>query len=208
MDSEARWEEILEAAGKIFYEKGYEGTSLQDIASAVGMLKGSIYYYIKTKEDLLYELVTRAQLLFLTTLEEDEQTAAAPAPERLSAFIGRWMALSAKHRGVVAERDFIRLSGRRLKVVIGRRDQFSTFVKNIISQGIDEGAFDPAVDPSLATNAVFDLMQSSRRWHRSTGRLTMEALGDWYTTFVIRGLGGPAFASPPSTPARRGRRRG
>jgi TetR/AcrR family transcriptional regulator, cholesterol catabolism regulator len=197
MDSEARWEEIVSAAASIFYKKGYEATSLQDIATAVGLLKGSIYYYIKTKEDLLYEIVTRAQTVFMGTLDEDGKTGAAPAPERLRAFIVRWMTLTAKDRewGLVAEREFSRLSPRRLKIVIGRRDQYSRFVKEIIAQGVDEGAFDPAVDMSVATSAIFELMISSRQWHRPTGRLSLVDIGDWYATFVIRGLGGPAFAA-------------
>jgi TetR/AcrR family transcriptional regulator, cholesterol catabolism regulator len=196
MDSEARWEEIVHAAAAIFYKKGYEATSLQDIASAVGLLKGSIYYYIKTKEDLLYELVNRAQILYMGTLEEDAELAAAPAPERLKSFIMRWMALTAKDRewGLVAEREFSRLSPRRLKVVIGRRDTYSNFVKDIISQGVAEGAFDPSVEPSIATTAIFELMISSHLWHRPTGRLTLVDIGDWYATFVVRGLGGPDWS--------------
>lgn len=208
MDSEARWEEIMNAAASIFYRKGYEATSLQDIASAVGLLKGSIYYYIKTKEDLLYELETRVQTIYMDTLVEDEATAAAPAPERLRAFMRRWMALKAKDRewGIVAEREFTRLSPRRLKIVIGRRDKYSGFVKDIITQGIDEGAFDPSVDLSVATTAVFELMISSTQWHRPGGRLTLVDLGDWFATFVIRGLGGPEFAA--TQPRSSGRRRG
>jgi len=196
MDSEARWEEIVHAAASIFYQKGYEATSLQDIATAVGLLKGSIYYYIKTKEDLLYEIVSRAQMIFMGTLEEDAETAAAPAPERLRAFIGRWMALTAKDRewGLVAEREFSRLSPRRLKIVISRRDQYSGFVKDIIAQGVEAGAFDPSVDLSVATTGIFELMNSSRQWHRQTGRLSLVDLGDWYATFVIRGLGGPRWS--------------
>ncbi len=200
MDSEARWEEIVHAAASIFYKKGYEATSLQDIASAVGLLKGSIYYYIKTKEDLLYELVNRAQILYLGTLEEDAELAAAPAPERLRAFIRRWMALTSKDRewGLVAEREFNRLSPRRLKVVIGRRDTYSNFVKDIIADGVAEGAFDPAVDPSIATTAIFELMISSNLWHRPTGRLSLVDIGDWYATFVVRGLGGPQWSQSQS----------
>ena len=72
--------EIYEHATRLFAERGFAGTSLQDIASAVGLLKGSIYYYIKTKEDLLYELVNRAQILYLGTLEEDAELTVAPAP--------------------------------------------------------------------------------------------------------------------------------
>ena len=195
-ESEERWQEIITAAGEIFYAKGYEATSLQDIASAVGLLKGSVYYYIKTKEDLLYELVTRAQALMGSSLEEDEHVRVASAPDRLRAFIGRWMALTATERkwSMVAEREFMRLTPRRLKAVIESRDRFSSFVKGIVRQGVDEGAFDPDVDVSVATVVVFELMKSSHLWHRPSGPLSIDDIGDWYATFVIRGLGGPAWS--------------
>ena len=190
-----RWTDIVERAGAIFYRKGYEATSLQDIADSVGMLKGSIYYYIKTKEDLLYELVSRAQDMFEATLEEDEETARSPAPVRLRAFIGRWMALTSRERewGLVAEREFMRLSRRRLRRVIERRDELSGHVKDIIRQGIDEGAFDPTTDESVGAAAIFELMKTSHLWHRPSGPLSMAELGDWYATFAIRGLGGPRW---------------
>jgi AcrR family transcriptional regulator len=196
-DADARWEEIIEKAGSIFYEKGYEATSLQDIATAVGLHKGSIYYYINTKEDLLYELVSRAIDRYLGTLEKDEETAGESAPERLRAFIQRWMTLSAKDRewGLVAEREFRRLSPRRLRAVIAKRDVFSGFVKEIVATGVDDGFFDPDVDLSVATTAIFELMLSSHQWHRPTGPLTLRDVGDWYATFVIRGLGGPNWVA-------------
>ncbi|HKA85581.1 MAG TPA: TetR/AcrR family transcriptional regulator [Acidimicrobiales bacterium] len=192
---EDRWTDIVERAGAIFYRKGYEATSLQDIADSVGMLKGSIYYYIKTKEDLLYELVSRAQDMFEATLEEDGETARSPAPVRLRAFIGRWMALTSRERewGLVAEREFMRLSRRRLRRVIERRDELSGYVKDIIRQGIDEGAFDPTTDESVGAAAIFELMKTSHLWHRPSGPLSMAELGDWYATFAIRGLGGPRW---------------
>jgi AcrR family transcriptional regulator len=212
MDSEERWEEILAAASHIFLEKGYEAASLQDIASAVGILKGSVYYYIKTKEDLLYELVRRAQAERMHVLEEGPELGGAPAPERLRAFIGRWMAETEQQRvwNIVAERDFRKLSSRRLKTVIERRDRFSGFVKAIIDDGVRQGQFDPDVDTSVATNTIFELMNTSRMWYQPTGRLSLTEIGDWYATFVIRGLGGPdwtAVGSGKRPPPRNGARR-
>ncbi len=208
MDGEERWEEILTTAGEIFERKGYEAASLQDIASAVGILKGSMYYYIKTKEDLLYELVRRAQAARMPTLDEDEEVRKAPAPVRLRAFIARWMAETEKERvwNRVAEQDFRKLRGRRLSAVIERRDKFSDFVKSIIVQGIEERDFDPAVDPSVATNTIFELMNTSRMWYQPTGRLSLAQIGDWYATFVIRGLGGPAWSTDSAASSSRPRR--
>jgi AcrR family transcriptional regulator len=193
MDSEARWEEIIEAASQIFLKNGYEATSLQDIASAVGILKGSIYYYIKAKEDLLFEIVDRAQILYLGTLEEDAETAAAPAPTRLAGFIRRWLTLTQRQQewNTVAERSFDKLSPERLHLVIERRDHISAFVKDILGQGVREGAFDPSIDISLATITVFELLNHTNEWHQPNGRLSREGVADWYARFVIRGLGGP-----------------
>lgn len=212
MDSEERWEEILAAASQIFLEKGYEAASLQDIASAVGILKGSVYYYIKTKEDLLYELVRRAQAERMHVLDEDPSVAESPPPDRLRAFIARWMAETEQQRvwNIVAERDFRKLSSRRLKAVIERRDRFSAFVKAIIDQGVAEGQFDPDVDTSVATNTIFELMNTSRMWYQPTGRLSLLEIGDWYATFVIRGLGGPDWTGNrrrARTPERNGSRK-
>src|SRR5271168_73960 len=56
-----RWAQILNVAAQVFFEKGYDATSLQDIANRTGILKGSLYYYIETKEDLLGNLLREAQ---------------------------------------------------------------------------------------------------------------------------------------------------
>jgi AcrR family transcriptional regulator len=190
-EAATRWNDILDAAALAFYEKGYEGASLQQIAQSVGLLKGSIYYYIKSKEDLLFALVSRAQEEFEPTLLEDPELAASSAPVRLRAFVERWMALTEKMREwhVVAEREFSRLSPRYLQIVIERRDAASAFVKSIIRQGVSEGDFDPDVDLSVATTVVFELMLTTHLWHRPGSRLTFAQVASWYADFIVQGLG-------------------
>jgi AcrR family transcriptional regulator len=192
-NGKGRWEEILTAAAKTFAEKGYVATSLQDIASAVGLLKGSIYYYIESKEDLLFELVQRGVEAHLPILQEDATTAAAAAPVRLRAFIRGWMALTRTERiwSRVAEQEFRRLRPARLRQVIAERDKFSALVKSIVEQGIKDGDFDPQTDPSVATNALFALMATTGNWFKPSGRLSYGEIADWYAEFFIRGLAGP-----------------
>src|SRR6195952_1565035 len=55
---EERWSELIEVATDVFYAKGYDAASLQDIADRLGMLKGSLYYYIQSKEDLLFDVIS------------------------------------------------------------------------------------------------------------------------------------------------------
>ncbi|GAA4232726.1 AcrR family transcriptional regulator [Streptosporangium album] len=194
-NGEERWEEIVTAAAKIFSQKGYAATSLQDIASAVGILKGSMYHYIKNKEDLLFELVRRALDVQMPVLVEEASAGARSAPERLRSFIRRWMGFSRAQRlwSRVAENEFSQLSGKRYKEVVAERDKFSDFVKGIIEQGIREGAFDPATNPSVVTSSLFELMNSTPKWFKPSGDLSYGELAEWYATFVIRGIGGPDF---------------
>ncbi|HEY9563993.1 MAG TPA: helix-turn-helix domain-containing protein, partial [Nocardioides sp.] len=57
MPRPSRWDDVVSAAARVFSEKGFGGASLEDVANEVGMLKGSLYNYIKSKEDLLFAIV-------------------------------------------------------------------------------------------------------------------------------------------------------
>ena len=76
----ARWNEILDAAGHVFHEKGYQAARIEDIASRVGILRGSLYYYIESKEDLLFALCVDGHSSGLETIAEPPEPAAADAP--------------------------------------------------------------------------------------------------------------------------------
>lgn len=208
-DREQRWDEIVEAAANVFYAKGYEGASLQDIATAVGLLKGSIYYYIDTKEDLLFELVMRAQAVWHTTLIEDSTLAASSAPVRLREFIVRFMQLQEQHRewGIVAEAEFKRLSPDYLAKVIEGRRRFGAFVEGIMRQGVEDGDFDNVITIPLATAMVFELVKSGLQ-HRPIGSSNAIAeYADAYVTLLVRGLGKSDWVAPSRAAVAAKRRR-
>jgi TetR/AcrR family transcriptional regulator, cholesterol catabolism regulator len=190
-ENERRWDEIIHAAAVSFYAKGYEGASLQDVANEVGLLKGSIYYYIDSKEDLLFELVERAQAIAMETLDEGEALQRRAAQDRLRAFIRRWIALKNAEREwmIVAEREFMRLDQRRLKQVKANRRKMSDFVENLVRRGIEEGSFDPGLGVDLARDMVFELMKSSHLYRRPRSGADLDDLADRYATFALRGLG-------------------
>ena len=189
----ARWNEILEAAGEVFHEKGYTAARIEDIAARVGILKGSLYYYIETKEDLLFALSDQAHSSGVESIAEPPELAAADAPTRLAAFVQRWcIVLDANPPyATVAEREVGRLSGERYDQVMGKRNQLHGFVRSIVEQGIAEGSFDPGIDPGVATNALFEMMNGTRHWYRTDGRKSHQDIGEWYCVFILRGLAPP-----------------
>jgi AcrR family transcriptional regulator len=189
----ARWNEILEAAGEVFHEKGYQAARIEDIAARVGILKGSLYYYIESKEDLLFALSDQAHSSGVESIAEPPELHGADAPTRLGGFIERWcVVLDANPPyATVAERDVGRLRGDRYEQVMAKRNQLHGFVRSLIEQGIAEGSFDPAIDPGIATNALFELMNGTRHWFRPDGRKSTRDIGEWYREFILRGLAAP-----------------
>jgi AcrR family transcriptional regulator len=189
--NEARWNEILDAAGAVFHEKGYQAARMEDIAARVGILKGSLYYYIQTKEDLLYALALDGHTKGVATLEEDEATHSADAATRLAAFVRRYMAMmpSNPEYAPVAERDVGLLSSERREHVMAMRNQIHRFLRAIVEQGIAEGRFDAGLDPGVVTNSLLELLNGTVRWFRPGGRMSYAGVGEFYVTLLERGLG-------------------
>lgn len=190
----ARWGEILQAAGEVFDEKGYQAARIEDIAARVGILKGSLYYYIESKEDLLFALSENAHATGLSAIVEEAELAAADAPTRLGEFIRRWMVVLADNPpyATVTDREVGALGGERYEQVMAKRNQLHGFVRGLLEQGIADGDFDPATDPGVATNSVFQMLNATSGWFRPTGRLTITDIGEWYRMFVLSGLAAPS----------------
>jgi AcrR family transcriptional regulator len=187
--NEARWSEILKVASEVFSEKGYEATTIQDIASRVGLLKGSLYYYIENKEGLMYQLSVRAHSEHLQGLRDDPGIAEGDAVSRMEHFIERYM-VQLDHNppwNKVMERDFT-FSGERLSSIHALQHQMDLMLKGIVTQGIGEGVFDPTIDVSVAVNGILSLMNSTTRWHRPAGRRSFREIGEWYKRFIVHGL--------------------
>jgi TetR/AcrR family transcriptional regulator, cholesterol catabolism regulator len=186
--NDRRWQEVLDAAAALFEQKGYQATTLQDVASAVKILAPSLYYYINTKEDLLFSVMRRAHEFGLALLEEPADLAEADAETRLEAFIRRWMGGTYPPPIRLVERDIRFLSAGHQREVLGWRDQMDHFVAGIVRQGVDEGVFEKAVDPGVASSTLFVVLNATRTWFREPGRISYTELTDWYVRLFLAGL--------------------
>jgi AcrR family transcriptional regulator len=189
--NEQRWLEILSAAAEEFYENGYKAARLQDIGRRVGLLTGSLYYYIDSKEDLLFALVEAAHVKGLAIIAEDEASAAGDAPTRLRNFIVRHTSLQLESRAdavAVVERDRLHLSAEHRSQVDAMRRKIQRHVVGIIDQGKAEGTFDPAIDSTIAANSLFATLNGTSDWVRDLRRLP--AVTEFYVRLFLNGLAG------------------
>ena len=187
--NEARWQEILEGAADVFFEKGYAGTSIQDVADRVGLLKGSLYHYISTKEDLLFAILKEVQKAGIGVVE----TAGAregDARTRVREFVRDYALLCIRTRikASVFDRDFHSLTGERRAQLITERDVYDEFLRGLITEGIADGSFSAEVDPVVVGNVIFQMVNSIYHWYSPRGKRSPEEIAGQIADFAIGGL--------------------
>jgi len=190
-ERELREEEILRQAAKVFKEKGYHGASVQDIADAVGMQKGSLYYHIEGKEDLLFRVMDRGMGTVLAPLEAVARLQAPPAA-RLRLAVENHVRLLTENLDplTVVLQDHRAVLGARRKPYLSRRKRFEELLRQIIAGGVAEGAFRP-VDPRLATLAILGMCNWLVVWYRPDGRLSPDEIAAAFADLALHSLLSP-----------------
>lgn len=185
----ARLLEIYDAAAVIFHEKGYEAASIQDVADAVGILKGSLYYYIDSKEDLLFGVIDEVHRESLAHLER-WQRIEGNALVKLRAFITGHVIANARNlvKMGVFFHDFRSLSQERREQIVAERDVYDRFLRELIQEGQREGVIDESVDPKLASMAILGMMNWIYQWWRPDGESTSDDVAHQFADLALSGL--------------------
>ena len=170
--------EILTAAARIFREKGYHGTSVQDIAEAVGLLKGSLYHYIRSKEELLARLFEGSLGDTIVELEAIA-TRNATTTERLRDMVRVYvMSVTANLDAVgIYLREWRSLPAPELARVRARRRAMRRLFEDVITEGVKRRELS-ASDAKIAALAIIGMCNWTYEWYRPRGRLTPAALAE------------------------------
>lgn len=184
-----RKQEIIDTAAEIFKAKGYEGTSIQDVADAVDILKGSLYYYINSKDDLLYEVIQEVHARGLENLESSQQVG-SNALERLHAFVKRHVTFNAANltKMTVFFHDFRSLSADRRAEIVEERDEYDRYLRSLIAEGKKEGVFRKDVDPKLAAFSILGSINWLYHWYRDDGPNTIEEIAEGMATMAVNSV--------------------
>jgi AcrR family transcriptional regulator len=191
-------EAILRTAARAFRQGGFHGTSTREIASALGMTKGNLYYYFRDKEQILFACHDRSLDLMLGCLEEVERSG-LPPEEQLRQLIRRHVEVMIDELGGSAMAlEFGSLSPPLLRRVIAKRDLYEAGFRRILARGASSGRFRP-VDPKLIALAILGSINWVARWYRPEGPLQPAEIGEAFADYFVRGL---LSISPPSRPRR------
>lgn len=195
--------EVLDAAARVFYERGYGNASVQDIADEVGILKGSLYHYIDTKEDLLYR-VLKGVHDDVQGILEDVQAIPDLAPlDRLHLYVSRQVEFNVRNltRISVYYHDVERLSTERRDAIYTLRRHHETFVKGLIRDAQERGEVATDEDPRLLANCIFATIIWVYRWYQPHGKFRPADVARTGADFAISGVRGRAGATEPADPS-------
>src|SRR5207342_1079953 len=145
--------EILKSAAAAFRRRGYHGASVDEIASALEMTKGNLYYYFKNKEEILYACHEYSLDLLLTLMAEVVAEPTSPEAKLRRLVLAFVHLILDELQGTALTLDPDALSPPLFKKVIAKRDEFDQGMRAIIQQGMDQGAFAPG-DPKMIEFAI------------------------------------------------------
>jgi len=163
--------EIYQEAARIFHEKGYEATSVSDIADAVRMTKAGLYYYIESKEDLLFRIINHGLDWLEREVIEPGREIGDPE-ERLRWLIqhhGQGLCQGSRVIPRLTE-EVSSLSPKHQKHIIGRKRRYLEFVRETLEELKSEGKLRP-IDTTVAAFALFGMLLWLPRWYQPDGRL-------------------------------------
>lgn len=159
-----RRDEIVAVASRLFVTKGYEATTMQEIADALGLLKGSVYYHISAKEDLLWELCRRHLPV------GGGRKIARLAPQHRIREIARANVEAHIHDAegaLAAVRNHRSLSPERCEVYLKARRALLRQIRKAVVDGQHEGVVCGHLQPAFATQCVHAIVTGWPEWHSS-----------------------------------------
>jgi AcrR family transcriptional regulator len=181
--------DVVAAAGRLFAERGYHGTSMRDLGRELGLLGSSLYAHVQSKQDLLVEVVEEGARLF-------EESAGRAMLEEGSAS-ERLRALVAGHVDVVLDnldiaRTFLNearmLDDEHRSRVIAARDSYEKAFREVTAGGVADGEFREDVDPKIFSILILSILNAVERWYRPNGPLDRRGLVDAIVSTTLSGI--------------------
>jgi AcrR family transcriptional regulator len=180
-------ESLLAVAVEVFGERGYDGTSMDDLARAAGITKSSFYHHVKGKEELLGRSLDRALGGLFAALEEAEAGDGA-AVARLEGLLRGSVAVLVAELPHVTLLLRVRGNTETERSGLARRREGDHRVTALVAAAEAEGDLRPGADPALTARLLFGLINSLTEWYRPGGGLGEPALADAVVELALGGL--------------------
>ncbi|MFB4265123.1 TetR/AcrR family transcriptional regulator [Nonomuraea sp. GTA35] len=180
-------ESVLSIAVSVFNERGYDGTSMEDLARALGVTKSAIYHHVPGKEQLLARALDRA-LDGLFEMVTDPRAASGAAIDRLEWVVRQSVRILVGRLPYVTLLLRVRGNSVTEQAALERRREFDRFVSRLVKEAAAEGGIRADVDPALVTRLLFGTINSITEWYQPSRGASADDLADTLLTITFDGL--------------------
>ncbi len=187
--ADRRWATIVDAAVQCFYEAGYPATTIRQIAASAGLTSGSLYYYVDSKDDLLFAIIVGVHIE--GRRREQEPLISGSSPREVLAEIVRRHIDSTLHQlkeTAITNENWRYLSADRRALLRRSRRHRENWIAGLIEYGQRVGDFKPEGDPLLLSTGLLSALNSIAVWYRPGGRWEGDDLKEAYVHLLLRGL--------------------
>jgi AcrR family transcriptional regulator len=191
-----RRDDLNTAAIRIFFEKGFASASIQDVADEVGVLKGSVYHYISSKEDLLKRIFDDEYAFRRSLFTEAAQT--SDPGRRLWLVVERyvlWQLENVEHATVV-QRESRHLTGRLAATTRRRNQSFETGLLKMIREAQAISGIDDLPNPRHVLLHILGAIESVSRWYRPSGTDRPSEIASIYADLTLNAVVGAPSPDP------------
>ncbi len=188
IESKTRKEEIIEAAAKLFKEKGYAASTMRDLAESVGIEAASLYNHIKSKDQILGDICTKIGEMFTRKMDLIDG-AYSSNRDKVMALIETHIEITTTYAAMasVTNDEWRHLDEPQLTEFVKMRDAYEAKFLTFISQGIEDGDF----QAENATTALYTILSSVRwlqYWYKPERGLTIDEIKAQITNLLMKGL--------------------
>lgn len=181
--------EMVRVAARLFSERGYHGTSMQHLADALGLQRGSLYAHIGSKEELLFDVVDEGAERFLERGERALEMQAFASVRLRVLLIGHVeTAIEHLHAATVFLNEWRYLSEPLRARVQTKRDRYESIVRTIVEDGISAGEFRADANVRFAARLVLSAGNWTYAWFRPGGELGPTEIGERFAELILKGI--------------------
>ena len=182
-----RRETILQAAAHCFNKRGYRGTTIEDIARELKVSKAALYYYVKSKEEVLFLCHQASLELGMEGLRRAEELGGTAA-ERLRTALQYFIEHTTESlKGYVLLLEEGVLAPRLHRQVVRRRDEYEHRLRDLVREGVASGVFVPC-DPKMVVFAMLGAVNWVQKWYSPDGDVAPKEIAKMFAAYLVRGL--------------------
>jgi AcrR family transcriptional regulator len=199
-----RQEAILRSVANVLRNSRLSSLTIQDVADELGMTKGSLYYYFKDKQDILFQCHMRSMAISLQALEKATAEGRTPSESLRILLIGHIRGILDAGFGSILQTDLENFRPEQRKTYIRKRDELERGVRNMIEDGIRAGEFE-CPNVKLAGFVILGAINWIPKWYRAEGAFSAEMIAEQMVDYFMHGLR-PPVATAQRRAAKRGHR--